>query len=365
MRILIDISHPAHVHFFRNAIGIWQEHGHHIHLVSRQKDIAIQLLGSYSLPHKCLSRAGKGKLRLMCELFVHDLGLLRESLHAKPDIMLQIGGLFVSHIGCLLGIPSITFTDTEMASLSNALTFPFTTAVVTPTCYRGHVRPDKHYLYPGYHELAYLHPNRFVPDPKIHEKLGLAEGAPYYLVRFVSWGAIHDVGETGFKRSMKVEMVKELQRHGRVFITSEGMLPEELRQFQFPIAPELIHHALAFARLCIGESATMASEAAILGTPAIFVSTSPRGYTTEQEEVYGLTFNFSDAEQERALVKMRELLEVNGQHEAWKRKRERLIEDKIDVTSWLVRLVEGYPDSMNQMCFRPARSPLTPYTVSG
>jgi uncharacterized protein len=354
MRILIDISHPAHVHFFRNAIRIWQDRGHHVHLVSRQKDITVQLLAAYSLTNRCLSSAAKGKLSLFRELLIHDLSLFREVTKIRPDIMLQIGGLFISHVGRVCGIPTITFTDTEMATLSNLLTFPLTSAVLTPTCYQGWVPSTKHYLYPGYHELAYLHPERFTPNPDVLNNLGVAQDEPFFIVRFVSWGAVHDVGESGFKRSVKVALVRDLARHGRVFITSEGMLPSELRAYQYRIAPELMHHVLAFARLCIGESATMASEAAVLGVPAIFVSTSSRGYTAEQETVYDMTYTFSHLEQDQALTKMHQLLAMQDLRELWQTKRQRLLKDKIDVTAWLVSVVEGYPDSLDTLCLRPS-----------
>ena len=353
MRILIDISHPAHVHFFRNAIALWQRRGHRVHLVSRRKDIALRLLSAYQLPHRCLSNAGKGKLSLLRELFVHDFRLLREATRVKPDIMLQIGGLFVSHVGALKGIPSITFTDTEMATLSNALTFPCTDAVVTPDCYEAPVPASKHFVYPGYHELAYLHPERFAPDPTVARQLGVAPEDPFFIVRFVSWGAAHDVGESGFSRAAKIAMVEELSRRGRVFITSEGRLPPELQPYRFPVAPELIHHVMAFSSLVIGESATMASEAAVLGVPAIFVSTSPRGYTSEQEHRYGMTFTFNHRQQDLALNKMRELLAIEQVRKVWRQKRERLLGEKIDVTGWLVRLVEEFPESLQSLCLRP------------
>jgi hypothetical protein len=353
LRILIDISHPAHVHFFRNAINIWKDHGHRVHIVSRQKDIALELLDGFGFDHKCLSRSGKGMVSLFSEMLVHESRLFREARRFKPDIMLQIGGLFVSHVGFACSIPSITFTDTEMATLSNALTFPFTTAVVTPSCYEGTVPHRKHYLYHGYHELAYLHPSRFTPDPAVRGMLGVGKDEPFFIVRFVSWGAAHDVGETGFKRPVKVKMVQELANHGRVFITSEGRLPAELERFRFTLPPQIIHHALAFARLCIGESATMASEAAILGVPAIFVSTSPRGYTTEQERIYDMTYTFSHLRQHDALDKLRELLRTEDLRGIWRAKRQRLMEDKIDVTDWLVKLVEDFPGSLDTLCMRP------------
>jgi hypothetical protein len=356
MRILIDISHPAHVHFFRNAVKIWMERGHRVHLVSRRKDIALELLAAHGLSNTCVSAAGKGKLSLLRELFIHDIGLLREARRFKPDVMLQISGFFISHVGLLTGVPALAFQDTEVARLTNALALPVSKAVLTPSCYDGWAPASKHYMYNGYHELAYLHPNRFTPDPRVLERLGVEVGEPFSLVRFVSWGAAHDVGETGFKYSVKAAMVEELARHGKVFISSEGKLPLALERYRYSIPLELIHHAMAYAKLCIGESATMASEAAILGVPAIFVSTSGRGYTTEQEKVYDMVYSFSHLEQERALEKMRELLAMENSREIWMNKRRKLLGDKIDVTDWLVRLIEGYPDSLDELCFRPPRA---------
>jgi len=35
MRILVDISHPAHVHVYRHSILRWQEAGHDVLITSR------------------------------------------------------------------------------------------------------------------------------------------------------------------------------------------------------------------------------------------------------------------------------------------------------------------------------------------
>ena len=65
-------------------------------------------------------------------------------------------------------------------------------------------------------------------------------------------------------------------------------------KFQIPCPPEKIHHALYYADLFYGESPTMASEAACLGTPARYIDHKGRGYTDEQERKYGLVFNFKN-----------------------------------------------------------------------
>jgi hypothetical protein len=40
LKILIDIGHPAHVHFFRNAIRVLEGRGHDVKVTARDKGMA-------------------------------------------------------------------------------------------------------------------------------------------------------------------------------------------------------------------------------------------------------------------------------------------------------------------------------------
>jgi predicted glycosyltransferase len=104
---------------------------------------------------------------------------------------------------------------------------------------------------------------------------------------------------------------------------------------------------MAYAKLFVGESATMASESAILGTPAIFLSPTGRGYSDVQEHKYGLVFNFKESEQSEALKKAKELSTAPHAKEHWQKKRHRLLKETIDVTDWIVRLVEDFGQTHN------------------
>ena len=234
----------------------------------------------------------------------------------------------------------MVFYDTEHATLSNLLTYPFATKVVTPRCYRGWVPAHKHLVYDGYHELSYTHPDRFRPDPSKLEAFGLSPFDPPIVMRMVSWGASHDVRDHGFTAA--ADAVRQLESFGPVVISSESQLPAGLSSHRLVGPIEDVHHVLAFARLYIGESATMASEAATLGTPAILVSTSTRGYTDEQERKYGLTFTFDDPRsgQRDALAKAIEILSEPTAAEHWAEKRRRLLADTIDVTDYITQVVE-------------------------
>lgn len=342
MKILVDIGHPAHVHFFRNAIDIWQAHDHEILVTARDKDLAHTLLDRYQIPYQSMGKARTGLTGIALELLYRCWRFWGITSRHKPNVMVGIGGPGYAHVGWIRRIPSLVFTDTENAHLSNSITFPFATRVCTPSCYEESVSPAKHIRYQGYHELAYLHPNYFTPDPAILANWGLNASDNFIIVRFVSWGALHDLTDHGFNN--KINLIHHLQQFGQVLITSEGELPAELKPLQISVSPEQIHHLLYYARLLIGESATMASESAVLGTPAIFVSTSTRGYTNEQEAKYDMVYTFSDAQtaQQQALEKATEILSDPAAKERWQAKRAQLLNDKIDVTRFLVELVEEY-----------------------
>jgi len=86
----------------------------------------------------------------------------------------------------------------------------------------------------------------------------------------------------------------------------------------------------------------MASESAMLGTPGIFVSSSRRGYTDELEEKYGLVFNFSgEKRQERGLGKAMDIL-TDYDETKWENRHKKMLEDKIDVTQFMINLLGEY-----------------------
>ncbi len=336
MKILIDLQHPADFHFFRPLVTRLQLEGHQVRLTGRDKDILVQLAAEYGIAVEIFGRARKGLWNLGRELIFRQWRLLGIVRDFRPDLMMSLGGTYVSLVGRLLSIPTYVFYDTEHATLSNLLSYPFASCVYVPRCYRKPIR-WRHQRYNGYHELAYLHPQHFTPDKTVLDEVGIKEGEVFSIVRFVAWEAAHDFGLSGFTFKSKLLAVNELSRFGRVFISAEGPLPEILEKFRFPLKLSRIHDLMAFASLIFGESATMASEGAVLGVPGVYVDLVGRGYTDEQEREYGLVFNFPPDRQDEAIAKGVEIL-ADGSTEKWKARGRRLVEEKIDVTDMLHRI---------------------------
>lgn len=338
MRIVVEITHPAHVHFFRNAITIWKEHGHQVAVTAREKDITIALLKNYNIDFEILSRVGRGKVGLLKELFVRDYKLWQFCRAFKPDILTGISGVFAAHAGFAIRKPVIVWDDTEHQKISHRLTYPFITQMQSPDCYTRCLG-KKQVLYAGCHELAYLHPNRFVPDEQVVRDLGIDTSEKYCIIRLISWNAHHDVGQHGFDDKKKGYVIEQIAKYARPYITSEGPLPPELEKYQLKIPYHLIHHVMAFAAMCVTEGATMASESALLGTPAIYTNTLRLGYV-DMLEGYGLIKQTTNTEQ------MLELcfgfLSDSFAAPQYRQIRDKLLNSKIDVTAYIVETIEKY-----------------------
>ncbi|HYH15143.1 MAG TPA: DUF354 domain-containing protein, partial [Flavisolibacter sp.] len=250
---------------------------------------------------------------------------------------------YPSQVAKLLGKVSLVFSDTEHAKLHHQLTVPFATKIFTPSCYRLDLG-SKQTRFNGFMEMAYLHPKRFTPDPSILELLGVRMDEKYVICRFVSWGAAHDFGHPGMTDENKVKAIKSFSKYAKVFITSEKPLPKELEPYRIKIPFNKIHDAIYYSNLVFGESATMASEAAVLGTPSIFIDNDGRGYTDEEEHKYGIVFNFTESlkDQELAIQKAVEILKDDNSKEKYKKVRDKIVADCIDTTEFMVNEVLKY-----------------------
>ena len=339
-RILVGVGHPADVHFFKNFIAEMQRRGHEVFVAAREKEIACYLLDTYKTPYYRVSVHRKGILGKSVDFFRRWRRTYLLCQRLKPDIAIGVGDFFLPQAGSVLGFPAIVITDTEAAVFDSLITFPFAEWVLTPSCYHRALR-KKTVRYNSYNALAYLNQKYFTPSPGIYEKLGVEKGRPFVIVRFVGRTAVHDFGGGRIDEEMKCRAVGQFSRYARVFVSSELGLPRELEEYRIPCGVEDIHHAVHYADLLYGDSATMASEAACLGTPAIYVDDRGRGYTDELEKKYGLVFNFgcSRKEQERSVRKGVEILEATKTKKQWQEKRRKMLGDKIDLTEFLVKFV--------------------------
>lgn len=343
MKILVDIGHPAHVHYFKNIYKEMSQQGHSFLFTARKKEVSHELLKAYNIPFTDRGTGSDSFLGKFLYLPKANWILFKEARKFKPDLFMSFSSPYAAQVSKLFRKPHIAFDDTEHAKLGRVMYRPFTDVVLSPDSYRGE-KVTKQTLFNGYMELLYLHPNRFTPDKRVIESLGVKEGEKYVVLRFVSWNATHDAGHSGISLENKRKAVEAFSKYAKVFITSENKLPDDLEKYRVKIDPHQIHHVLAFASLFYGESATMASEPAVLGTPAIYLDNDGRGYTDDLQKRYELVYNFTESEddQVRSIEKGREILELHNSTFMYQKKREILLKERIDVTAHVIDILKKY-----------------------
>lgn len=339
MRIVIDINHPAHVHFFKNFIWEAEKKGHEVMITASDKDIAFQLLDYYNFEYVKLGNYGKKILEKAVNVPIIDYRMYNAVKDFKPEILMGIASARVAHVSKLIkGSRSYIFDDTDFATFQIMLYKHLSDRICVPDCFLAS-RSSKHVDYKGYHELAYLHPNWFKKDLSVLKEYGLEPEEKFFILRFVAWEATHDVGGKGFSMEGKIKIVNELSKYGKVIISSEKNVPEEIKKYILKIHPARIHHLMAEASLYMGEGATMASEATVLGTPSIYINNLNDGYigTIMDQAKYGLMYIPDETE---ALEKAIDIAKNTEKYkEEYSKKREQLLSDKIDVSRWMLDLI--------------------------
>lgn len=321
-----------------------ERRGHEILITASDKDIAKQLLDLYKLPYVSLGGYGKGIARKVLNLPILDFRMWKAVRKFNPDILIGFGSIRAAHVSWFLRKISIILDDTEHAKFGQLLYKPFVTKILTPECFQKDFG-RKQIRFKGTTDLLYLHPNRFTPNPAILKEIRLTPDDTYFIVRFISWDANHDVGVKGIEN--KVAFVHNLEKYGRVLITSEGELPAELEKNRITISPEKIHDLMYYATLFIGESGTMATESACMGVHAVVVNPEAihanGSYTFgvfKYLNDYGLLFAYNN--EDHALNKVGELFGIANLKEEGKEKRKKLLAENYDVTDYLVKFVEEY-----------------------
>lgn len=347
IKALFCINTPAQAHTWRNVIENLIRKGHKVRILARDYGSTAGILTNSGFQAYTFRPIKKNYLRAF-EIIPHLYNGLKVSKGFVPTIIVGFG-VDAALIAGLLRKPCIVFTDSENAPVQHFLTKYFASVIVTPRCFaedlgKRHLRID------GYKELAYLHPDYFEPDPSIFHELKLSENERYIILRFNVFDAVHDIGRYGFSASDQSSLVRKLSKYARVFISPEGPLATELEEYRLSIPYERIHHVLYYAQLLVTDTQTMATEAAILGTPTIrcnsFVDSVNVGNFIELEQKYDLVYSIRNTEQ--AINKATELIQQTDAKEQWAKKRKNLLSDKIDVTQFMIDFIENYPDSYKE-----------------
>lgn len=355
MKILVLLSHPAQFLFFKYPLSRLKQKGHSVYTLIKTKDILSELLDSEGWEYyNILPRErGTSGISIIKSLIVRDIKILRFAKKHKINLIAGTDAS-LSHVAKVLGIPSITTLEDDYKVIKNLalLTYPFTQNILTPEICDVDKWIYKKTGYNGYMKLSYLHPGVFKPNM---DHLKIKPDNPYFLIRLSALSAHHDSGEKGINNNLLKDIISKLEKKGLVFISSEKKLPLNYDKYILKIPVQHIHHYLYYAQILICDSQSMAVEAAMLGTPSVRIS-SFSGHISVLEELehkYKLTYGIQPDEEAHIMNKIDELLNMKNLKDTFKSRRQRMLNDKIDVASFLTWYLENYPESRNIMKENP------------
>lgn len=346
LKVLFYLVHPAHFHLFKNVIKTLAEKGVEPYIVIRPKESLEALCQKEGLPYLSVSDGNRKntKTSMLRDIIIRDLKAYKIIKRIRPDLLIG-SSVEISHVGKLLGIPSVITHEDDYDNMRyfSYSAFPFATNILSPIGCRQGKWEKKSIFYPGYHELAYLHPDHYTPDPAIKKKL---DADDYFLLRFSQFTAHHDFGASGISDSLANEIVELLKPHGKVFISSERPLNTALEKFRIKIHPSDLHDVLAFSKMLIGDSQSMAMEASVLGVPSLRFNKFAENYSInvldELEQKYKLTIGINSNNPEKLISTLHALLNDPNTETIWKKRQQTLLKEKINTADYLIDFILNY-----------------------
>lgn len=344
MSVLIDISHPAHVHFYRPLAEALLEHGIQVHIVARPKDVTLELLMASGLPFEMLPMMapGSGHLSAAAELLRRSWVLRRRIHHLGIRVLLTRNP---SGAIAAFTTPATSVFDTIDGRVVGAHYWaarPFAD-IITSSIHDPESHGRNNRRYPGLREQMSLHPDRFTPDPAVRRKY-LLDNEDYCVVRFSAHDASHDRNIRGLSSESREAILERLDQFGPVIMSVErnGL---HLRRGPFEsvaVSPNDFHHLLAFATLFVGDSQSVAAEAAVLGVPCLRLSGfSGRLFYLNYLEANGLMQNFLPGQESALIEAICDIL--SNAHEVRRRhvcRTKVLRREEGDIAAWYLALIK-------------------------
>lgn len=337
-RILFELNHPKHYYQFRGVINQLKNKGTAVYILARDKDVLLNVLDDEKQEYILLGKHGKSilsKVIYLPKLLITYFRIIRK---LKIDIIFSKASLNAALISPFVKAKHIITPDSEVVSLTNKIVAPLSDIIITPDNFNIDFG-SKHQRINGFFEETYLSPLVFTPDINLLKEYNLKE--PFFILRFISWNANHDIGNWGFTDSQKIQLFDLLNQYGQVIISAErNILPAELQDDRIVIPPSKIHHFLHYANMYIGDSQSMATESSLLGTPSFrynsFVGENDMTNFIVLEKELDLLRNYNSFE--KLIEGVKNVLENPEIKEEWLIKRDKYFKSKEDINQQLIQI---------------------------
>jgi len=344
-RILFYLVHPSKFHLFRITINELKKK-HKVDIIINSKDVLEDLIknegwGYYNIFPKGRNTSNKPSiiksgLKFVLTLIKLELFLIKKE---KYDIFVTDDSLVVN--GWIRNKTSYIFNDNDISTIKiNKILFYFATKIISPASTDLGKFEEKKISFKGNKALAHLHPSYFSADASVLKKYEL-EKNKFCLIRVAKLNATHDVNNNEGILDRDIEKIIDLINNRiKIVIISERKLPLKFEKMKFKGNPSDIPSLLSFARFLISDSGTMATEAAVLGTPNILINRLAKDIGVHKElSDFGLQYFYEDISY--SFNKIKNFISNEHIKKIFMEKRNKYIEKCDDINKLFLNLFEG------------------------
>ncbi|MCC6020336.1 MAG: DUF354 domain-containing protein [Thermoproteaceae archaeon] len=264
-RLLFDALTPKQARVAATLYGEAASRGIALVITCREYMHLADIFEMYGVPHVCIGKYGIATREKLLHGLERQARLLE--LAESVDGMLSFPSPDAARVIFGLGKPVIVLNDTPHAVHVNKLVLPLADVLIAPSAvpeeaWRQYC-PGRVVTFEGVFE--YMWTSRFKPDEGVIKRLGLGPGE-YVVFRPEESHAAYYKWE--FSR-VRRGLVEEFKRRGLV-VVNVPRYPDQLLDGAINITKAVDHLQLAYFSACVVTGgSTMATEAALLGVPAL------------------------------------------------------------------------------------------------
>ena len=287
---LFLVNHARHPYILNNLRKKLIEQGDNVYIGSRSLDKPhlaeiVQELGWDTFEIKPItSKSPIGIVSLIIKQIIQLNKIIRKY---KIDRIISCGPNIASIAAKINRINSVGWIDTEHVNFQVRSAFYLSDVLIAPEF--SYFNQYKRIIFKSIIDSAYLHPSIFKYNPEIVDNLGLLENGRPILYRLTNFTALHDK-KIKF-REWEYDFIREIAKNHPILLVSEGELPKVLQKYQKKFKFTDFHHILSQCKLYIGSGLSTATEANLLGIPAIYTNPLSGGTIAEFQKRFGLIHN--------------------------------------------------------------------------
>ena len=342
MRVLFYLVHPAKYHLFRIVIKELMKDSQ-VDIVINSKDVLEELIKNEGWVYTNIFPQGRNisaKPSIIKSGFKFLLTILKLEkylfLHKKFDVYVTDDALVVN--GWWRRIPTYIFNDNDIETIRiNKILFYFTNKIICPAVTKLGSFERKKIGFNGNKALAHLHPLYFIPKSEILNKYNLEDNS-FCILRVSKINATHDIGNQGINDEDLDSLIHNCNKYYKVLISSERKVNKKYKDYIFKGNPNDLTHLMYYAAIIVTDSATMASEAALMGTPNVLVNRVGKKCSVNKDLFNnGLQYYFDSYSESTSVIQ--EILENPYLKNSIREKAKLYLDKCDDLNKFILRLI--------------------------